>query len=68
MRAANEPNETSADAARVANGEIRAAAAAWDMDGLLPALCECADPHCTTIMQVTPRQYEAVEVETSGTR
>ena len=30
------------------------------MDGLLPALCECAHPHCTTIMQVTPRQYEAV--------
>ena len=30
------------------------------MDGLLPALCECADPRCTTVVRVTPRQYEAV--------
>ena len=45
---------------RVANEEIRATAAEWNMDGLLPALCECADPHCTTIVRVTPRQYEAV--------
>ena len=58
MRAANEPSEI--NAARVANGEIRAVAAAWDLDGPLPALCECADPHCTTVLRVTPRQYEAV--------
>jgi hypothetical protein len=45
---------------RVANEEIRAAAAEWRMDGLLPALCECADPHCATVVRVTPRQYEAV--------
>lgn len=77
MSAANEPEETAADANeldemsaervarndaafRVANEEIRAAAAEWNMDGLLPALCECADPHCTTVLRVTPRQYEAV--------
>ena len=45
---------------RVANEQIRAAAAEWNMDGLLPALCECADPHCATVLQVTPRQYEAM--------
>ena len=45
---------------RVANEEIVAKAAEWNMDGLLPALCECADPRCTTVVRVTPRQYEAV--------
>jgi hypothetical protein len=45
---------------RVANEEIRSKAAAWNMDGPLPALCECADPHCTTVVRVTPRQYEEV--------
>jgi hypothetical protein len=45
---------------RVANEEIQAAAAEWNMDGLLPAICECADPHCVTIVRLTPRQYEAV--------
>ena len=79
MDAANEPEETSneleemspervarIDAAfRVANEEIRKAAAdwEWDMDLALPTLCECADPHCTTIMRVTPRQYESVRSE-----
>ena len=45
---------------RVANEEIVAKAAEWNMDGLLPALCECADPRCTTVVRVTPRRYEAV--------
>jgi hypothetical protein len=45
---------------RAANEEITAKAAEWNMDGLLPALCECADPRCTTVVRVTPRQYEAV--------
>jgi hypothetical protein len=65
--AANEPEEMTAErvarndaAFRVANEEIQAAAAEWNMDGLLPAICECADPHCTTVLRVTPRQYEAV--------
>jgi len=76
--AANEPDDTTADASneryevaaervarndaafRVANEEIRSKAAAWNMDGPLPTLCECADPHCTTLVRVTPRQYEAV--------
>ena len=30
------------------------------MDGLLPAICECADLRCTEVVQVTPQQYEAV--------
>jgi hypothetical protein len=65
--AADEPEEMTAErvarndaAFRVANEEIQAAAAEWNMDGLLPAICECADPHCTTVLRVTPRQYEAV--------
>ena len=45
---------------RMANEQIVAKAAEWNMDGLLPALCECSDPHCTTVVRVTPRQYEAV--------
>lgn len=64
---ANERDEVSAErvarndaAFRVANEEIRAKAAEWNLDGLLPALCECADPHCTTVVRVTARQYEAV--------
>jgi len=45
---------------RIANEEIRSKAAAWNMDGPLPTLCECGDPQCTTVVLVTPRQYEAV--------
>ena len=33
------------------------------MDGLLPALCECADLRCTDAVQLTPQQYEAVRSE-----
>lgn len=65
--AGNERDEVSAERVarndamfRVANEEIMAKAAEWKVDGLLPALCECADPHCTTVVRVTPRQYEAV--------
>ena len=45
---------------RQANEEIRAKAAEWGMDGLLPALCECPDLHCTEVVKVTPQQYDAV--------
>ena len=30
------------------------------MDGLLPALCECAELRCTEVVKLTPQQYEAV--------
>jgi hypothetical protein len=65
--ATNELDEASAErvarndaAFRLANEEIRAMATQWNMDGPLPAICECADPSCTTVVRVTPRQYEAV--------
>jgi hypothetical protein len=63
----NEPVDASAE--RVARNdaafrewyeEIRAKAAEWEMDGLLPALCECSDLHCIKVVHVTPQQYEAV--------
>jgi hypothetical protein len=45
---------------REANEEIRAQAAEWRMDGLLPALCECADLRCTEVVNLTPQEYEVV--------
>ena len=45
---------------REANEEIRAMARRSGMEGLLPALCECADPACTELVQLTPQEYEAV--------
>jgi hypothetical protein len=67
VTAANEPGDASAErvarngaAFREANEEIRSKAAEWRMDGLLPALCECADLHCTEVVRLTPQQYEAV--------
>lgn len=44
----------------MANEQIRERAATFEMDGLLPALCECAELLCTEMLQVTPREYEAV--------
>lgn len=67
MSAAREPAETTAERVarndavfREANEVIRATAERTGMDGLLPALCECADPSCTELVQLTPREYEAV--------
>ena len=45
---------------REANEEIRATAERSGMEGLLPALCECADPTCTELVQLTPQEYETV--------
>ena len=66
MSAAREPAETTAERVarndalfREANEVIRATAERSGMEGLLPALCECADPACTELIQVTPREYEA---------
>ena len=45
---------------REANETIREKTDEWEMDGLLPALCECADPSCGVVLRLTPRQYEDV--------
>ena|SRR5690242_15075397 len=31
-----------------------------DVDGKTPFLCECSDPHCTEIVQLTSVEYEQV--------
>jgi hypothetical protein len=45
---------------REANERIRVVAEATELgdDALLPFLCECADLQCTTILQLTGREYE----------
>jgi hypothetical protein len=48
---------------RDANEEIRGAARDWNMEGLLPALCECADLTCTQVVQLTPEEYDQVRAE-----
>jgi hypothetical protein len=45
---------------REANEAIQEKAAAWEMDGLLPVLCECADTSCRAVVRLTHRQYEGV--------
>jgi hypothetical protein len=47
---------------REANEKILAAAESLDFtpDELLPFLCECADVLCTTVVQLTAREYERV--------
>ena len=45
---------------REANETIREKTNAWEMDGLLPALCECADPSCRVVLRLTSRQYEDI--------
>lgn len=48
---------------RKANEEIRATADDWDMEGLLPAICECAEPRCTELLQLTAAEYEEVRAD-----
>jgi len=45
---------------REANESIREKADEWQMQGLLPALCECADTSCRVVLRLTPRQYEDI--------
>ena len=45
---------------REANEAIQAKAVAWEMNGLLPVICECADTSCTDILHVTASGYEEV--------
>ncbi len=47
---------------RESNEKLLAVSEALDFgsDELLPFLCECADVECTTIVQLTGREYERV--------
>jgi hypothetical protein len=45
---------------REANEAIQAKAAAWEMDGPLPVICECADLSCSALVRLTASEYEAV--------
>ena len=45
---------------REANERIHGAAEAYDIQGLLPFLCECPDPTCTTIIRMPLEAYEAI--------
>jgi hypothetical protein len=47
---------------RESNEQLRTASKSFGFgpDELLPFLCECADLDCTTIVQLTRREYEAV--------
>ena len=45
---------------RSANEELRRSADELDIEGMLPFLCECGEPTCTTVTQLTRGEYEAV--------
>jgi hypothetical protein len=45
---------------REANEAIQEKAAAWELDGLLPVICECADTSCRAVVRLTHVQYEDV--------
>ena len=49
---------------RVANEGISDAANEYEVDdGLLPFICECADPRCTAVTQLTRAEYEEIRRE-----
>jgi hypothetical protein len=48
---------------REANEAIREKTDEWEMTGLLPALCECANALCHGMLRLTPRQYEDVRAK-----
>jgi|ERR671910_710751 hypothetical protein len=45
---------------RKANETIREKANECEIDGLLRALCECADTNCRALLYLTHRQYEDI--------
>ena len=47
---------------REANEEIEPRAIVAGVE-MVPFICECADPGCTTIIRVTTREYEAVRAD-----
>jgi hypothetical protein len=50
---------------REANEKISETVAEHGLDGLLPFICECADPKCTDILQLTPEEYRAVRARST---
>lgn len=48
---------------REANERINAAAGAYDMEGPVPFLCECADPTCVEIVRLELDQYEEIRAD-----
>jgi hypothetical protein len=51
---------------RDANESIRRSADEFRVDGLLPFLCECADPACTAIVRMSREEYEQVRALPTG--
>jgi hypothetical protein len=45
---------------REANERIRSAAEGYDLEGRVPFICECADPGCREIVQLTLDEYRDV--------
>jgi hypothetical protein len=48
---------------RVANERIAETAAQQGIDRLVPFICECAEPRCTEIIQLSLEEYESVRAE-----
>jgi hypothetical protein len=45
---------------REANERIRDSAEEYEMSELVPFLCECPEPSCTEIVQLSLQEYEAI--------
>ena len=45
---------------RAANERIEAAADEYGISGLIPFICECADPACTQVVAMTLHDYEQI--------
>jgi hypothetical protein len=45
---------------RAANERIAESAAEYEMGERIPFICECADPECTQIVQLSLQEYEAI--------
>jgi hypothetical protein len=48
---------------REANEAIQEKAATWEIDGLLPVICECADTGCRAVVRMTRAEYENVRAD-----
>jgi hypothetical protein len=48
---------------RAANERIRQTAGEYALDGLLPFICECAEPGCTRVARLTFDEYRAVRAD-----
>jgi hypothetical protein len=48
---------------RVANERIAETAAEQRIDRLVPFICECAEPRCTEIIQLSMEEYRSVRAE-----